>query len=449
MTRKLTPAEKASLRSADRNGVVLAITRLPRHWRNRRWVGLNNRFADDLKSALESRASSTFKRLLGDYIAASGPIHCADAWSYLGRALNAEIKGDDDRSLHLAYYAELRAAMGLMAAEGVGVFLTRHYVVDDKGYAHPLGHLSSGKRPLLPTHQAMWRILEHWAGLQRSASLVGNTVSVHGVSADDWLRAFRTPTALLSVANGWFRVWGIDLRAMSLDRDARNIVSYRPRIRSRPGYTLRDSTDFLEEFWRLFEPQEDAPFVGLDRFLVRALLEHAHYRGAQPTTARRNALRVAIREAGIRAGLDPGISEAFAGFAARDSEADDPYVLTRAADQAERRLRNRGPLCRAALMARMATGAWADTLRRAGVEWEQLSFWWDEFGHERGFWRRGAAPDSMVDLWPDVSAALDELDIMGDGFGSAVETWNGARTLAPALAVLDATERISLWGLSA
>lgn len=449
MTRSLTSAEKTSLRSADRNGVVLALTRLPRHWRNRRWVGLNNRFADDLKAALEARSSADFRRLLGDYIAASGPIHCADAWSYLGRAITAEVKGDDHGSLHLAYYAELRAAMALMAAEGVGVFLRRHYVLDDAGHAHPLGHLS-GRRLTLPTHQAMWRILEHWAGLQRSASLVGNIVNAVGVPADEWLRAFRAPTALLAVANGWFRAWGVDLRLMSLDRDARNVVSYRPtRIRKRPGYTLRDSTDFLDGFWRLFEPQDDAPFVGLDRFLVRTLLEHAHYRGAEPKPTRRDALRIATRDAGLRAGLSSPISEAFSGFVARDTESDDPYILTRAGEPDDDPLRNRGPLCRAMLLARMATGAWRNTLRNAGVEWGQLSFWWDEFGHDRGFWGRGAAPDSMVDLWPDVAVALDELDTIGSGFGAGLEVWNGGRPLAAALSVLDSTERVSLWGLSA
>jgi len=63
------------------------------------------------------------------YVAVSAPLHCADGWSFLGRAVAAILLGDATAARHLGYYAELRAAMSLMAAHGVGIFNRTHFVV--------------------------------------------------------------------------------------------------------------------------------------------------------------------------------------------------------------------------------------------------------------------------------------------------------------------------------
>jgi hypothetical protein len=69
-------------------------------------------------------------RHLAQYIAASSILHCADGWSYLGRAINCLLKGDPHRVVHLAYYAELRAALSLLASEAIGVFSRNNFVID-------------------------------------------------------------------------------------------------------------------------------------------------------------------------------------------------------------------------------------------------------------------------------------------------------------------------------
>ena len=55
------------------------------------------------------------------FIGASAFTHCADAWSYIGRAADALLHGDVHASVHLTYYGELRAAKSLLAAEGIFV----------------------------------------------------------------------------------------------------------------------------------------------------------------------------------------------------------------------------------------------------------------------------------------------------------------------------------------
>ena len=54
-----------------------------------------------------------------EYVAASAPTHLIDGWSYLARAIDALLRGDAPAAVHLGYYAELRAAMSLLAGGGI------------------------------------------------------------------------------------------------------------------------------------------------------------------------------------------------------------------------------------------------------------------------------------------------------------------------------------------
>lgn len=67
-------------------------------------------------------------------MAASVIVHCFDGWSYLGRALEAEMAGDPQTAVHLGYYAELRAAMSVLASDEIGVFRNKHAVFTGETY---------------------------------------------------------------------------------------------------------------------------------------------------------------------------------------------------------------------------------------------------------------------------------------------------------------------------
>ena len=43
-------------------------------------------------------------------VAACGPNHCLDGWSYLSRSVSALVARDGHSAKHMAYYAQLRAA---------------------------------------------------------------------------------------------------------------------------------------------------------------------------------------------------------------------------------------------------------------------------------------------------------------------------------------------------
>ncbi len=56
-----------------------------------------------------------------EVIAVRGPLHAIDGWSYFSRSLSALLSGDPHAARHLAYYAELRASLSILASTGIGV----------------------------------------------------------------------------------------------------------------------------------------------------------------------------------------------------------------------------------------------------------------------------------------------------------------------------------------
>src|SRR5262249_49786567 len=147
---------------------------------------------------------------------------------FLGRAIDASLRGDRDVARHLSYYAELRAAMALLASEGLAIFDKKHFVVDATGSPSQIPN-SVG------THAMVWQLLAAWCQLPKAASLVGQIIVVEGISLATWLGHFglASNTALQPVAADWLKTWGLDLKQLGQDRAARNESSYRPTALNR------------------------------------------------------------------------------------------------------------------------------------------------------------------------------------------------------------------------
>ena len=111
---KVHKADAGLIRKLSRDNVAQALARLDPFIAKRRWLAKTNRYAINTveRLALDLKPGKTLHaKHLAQYIAASSILHCADGWSYLGRAINCLLKGDPHRVVHLAYYAELRAAL--------------------------------------------------------------------------------------------------------------------------------------------------------------------------------------------------------------------------------------------------------------------------------------------------------------------------------------------------
>ena len=102
-----------------------------------RWLPMANVLRHRHIGQIDDACAYPFKALadapIRQLVAAAGPTHCYDGWAYLARAADCLLTGDARAALHLAYYAELRAAASLLACSGVGVFADHHVIVDENG----------------------------------------------------------------------------------------------------------------------------------------------------------------------------------------------------------------------------------------------------------------------------------------------------------------------------
>jgi hypothetical protein len=194
MPAKLNRRDKVVLKLSSREALRDAFDGLRIHFARDRWVGTKNAYGRNTVKALwrhTQPGSSIKSKHLSQYIAASAPLHCADGWGFLGRAMEAHAHGDRETSIHLAYYAELRAAMSLLASEGIGIFDDRHFVVKSDGNCEYIGTMPMRARwrGHLRTHNVVWLALEHWAELKRSVEILAEFIQPNGIPLEDWLNS--------------------------------------------------------------------------------------------------------------------------------------------------------------------------------------------------------------------------------------------------------------------
>ena len=107
--------------------------RLPIRGEPARWLPDGHKYIEpDLSLVLQSDGSID-ESALAERIAVSIPSHVFDGWSYLGRAIHCFVRGDTRSAVHLGYYAELRSALAVLAAEGIGLLDRHHFVIQENG----------------------------------------------------------------------------------------------------------------------------------------------------------------------------------------------------------------------------------------------------------------------------------------------------------------------------
>jgi hypothetical protein len=359
---------------------------------------------------------------LVEIISVRGPLHVIDGWSYVGRALNALISGNAHASRHLAYYAELRAALSILASSGVGIFNRRNVVIDALGAVHPLQDRS--------THDMCWATILHWAQLGGSLDRIAEPISIAGVSLLEPLRDFFPGSSSAAVASYLMQEWGFDLEQGAQDRDERNRSSYHPTALSPINTSPGDDLAFLTMFWEALRPGG----ITLERHLLRILLE-AEERSLNNGTIAERGDRYARVDDRVQAAvslrfltrIDDPIDHQFLIYASQRGLPAHPYAM----------------LCRAALLLRLATGMAEANLVAAGVQ-PAVHFddWWRQFGIQHGLWSPPYAPANSQELWEDVSVALEDAAIAPTDHR---HRWNAA--LAGSAFRICEAERVALWGL--
>lgn len=444
----LSAANQSKIQRSSRQHVEDTISALAPTLNSKRWLSPRNRYAGDVVERINDDVTTGSKhrpRQLAQYISASSALHAMDGWSYLGRSLSALLRGDPHRSIHLGYYAELRAVMSILAAEGVGIFDKRHFVIDGPDSVAPI----HGK---LGTHQFTWDVFELWASDSRSGNLFTSVIASRGTTLDQWFANSGGAATLFPLAKQWFLQWGMDISLPLKDRRARNESSYRPDGIGRTWTLNADETlQAAKEVWRSLEPTPRSPFEQIDWHILRIATEKLFY--ATTGSSHRSAKKAygAYVEGLISArGFDAATAQLSRDFILRRHSAKDLEILALSRLQPSHPTKGHlAVLARAALLLRVASGSVRTLLGNANLKPEAIAFWLTGIGGCRGLWDVAKDGTDYMDLWADVQAALEDIAAFEDMIAVGERTFFkfGSQIASPILG-LGACERIALWSLS-
>lgn len=443
----LNTTQERLLSEADRTSVETAMSNLKSHWTTGRWLSGNNRYhcqdvAEKVKD--DSINSDSFQHSqLSEYVAASAIVHCFDGWSYLARALEAELTGDPDAARHLGYYAELRAAMSILAGEGIGVFNRHHVVILESGECKSIRNMT--------THVFTWAALEYWAGLPTSTNMLFKAIRPAGIPLREWLDSFGGSASF--VANAWLKQWGLDLSRLSDDRDARNLASYRPTafISSGP-HPIYNTVHTVANLWYLCSPGVQGEFSSLDRHLLRLGVNMLFNRKTR--RSRKNASIIyttQIEQMVNNQLLSDSERNRIVEFLSFNVEQETPELLTAAnrQDQPTHIDHSRQVLARATLLLRVATGSLLELLGTSDTTFRRdLEFWWSSPSVRRRLWPASTDPSEFTDLWQDVHEALQLTENWLESSPSSECGHSFWMDNSVSAAILSTPERIFLWGVS-
>ena len=443
----LTNQAKSRIRNLSRENVELTLANMSRFFKKSRWVGSTNRYATNTirKISLDARAGQIGNpRNLAQYISASSVLHCTDGWSYLGKSVFALLRGDVRCSLHLAYYAELRAAMSLLAAEGIGIFNRRHFYIDSANSAKLL-HNRCG------THLFAWNALEYWSTLGASGYLFAQTIKPGGRTLEDWLSPVGGIGAAAPQARQWFQQWGMDLRLFSRDHIARNESSYRPDgIPISSFIETSEVVKFASDIWLSLEPSSVSKFETIDRQILRLTLENRFIgtTGKKPNDAP-GQFQAYIESVVGQQGFAERIDADWKRFIGREDGHQDLSIFEFSQFPPDKSSKDcLAVISRSVLLLRVASGATSALLKRSGYDANSISFWWMNLGQSRGFWNTAPDADNLADLWADVDTALDDVSNFQSEYAQpGMSFFDVCSQLKHTLVDLSGHERVAIWSI--
>ena len=174
-----------------------------------------------VRKIFDTDISAKDREVLANYLAHALIGHLFDGWRYLSHSLLALISGARAKSIHLAYYAELRAALSILATGGICILDNTNFSLDENGDVHWFG----GR-----THTAVWTALQAWADRDDIAAQIFSSFICADLSGVDWARACDPSGTGGDIPKAWVEEWAVDLSAIHEDQNARNLASYNPDL---------------------------------------------------------------------------------------------------------------------------------------------------------------------------------------------------------------------------
>lgn len=440
----MRPEDKRLLRESSRSAIERSAGLLVAEFSHDHWLPASNQYLKDYPTTVWGPGQSGDGNEVALYMAATVPIHCVDGWTYLGRAIQAQLRGDSGAATHLGYYAELRAAMALLASEGIGIFNEVQLVIDADHQASTL----SKHDKAWGTHRSIWPILNDWGKRKEAADLVGEAIQFDAVSLFDWLQSAGRESMLRSVGKELLKLWGLDLSRLSDDHEARNLASYHPTtLQPKEFQPAPNDLSFIRELWMLLEPRMGSPFEELDGNLLRLTLRKAAEAVASGENTQTKTLEKWASDAISKLGIEGSHAEDLAIFLTAP-RGEQPSII----NYAERHSSPGEPthhlevMSRATLLLRLATGSCRRMLRQADITAESLQWWWRKLGTDRGLWNEAPEPDDLIDEWQGIADAIGEIKLDSAEAESRYDLLN---EFSKPLSRLAGAEIVPLWSLAA
>nr|NQU90727.1 hypothetical protein [Bacteroidota bacterium] len=382
------------------------------------------------------------------YIGASSISHLLDGWGYLSQAVNALLNGNNGAAIHLAYYAELRAVMSLLASEGVGVFNNKHIGLKNETdfslFIKRKIKNEPGSGKSLLTHVFAWDAFEKWcrSDVKPSYDLL-RLFRVKGNTFSDLLPGFHPRATQLvssSIAKDWLKQWAFDVKKYKSDRELRNFVSYRPQTIS--GFDKQlDFKSTIKNVYGLFQVLSQSasnPFDYLDKLLLKTLFDELYIR---PEISSRGNLFDLINDSftSVGATLDATTQRILlSGLPNNQSH----LIFSEAA---KNKVEPLPIISRAALLLRVSTGSTSMLLEDAHIGKDELNFVWENYGFNNGFWETAKPVSEFYELWTEIETEYSELS------NAAAHLSNSSFTvrneLEEDLNKLSQFNRACLWGI--
>ncbi len=438
---------RGAVKAAARDRVIGSFDRLKKHWKDGRSLGVRNYYKRDTSDRVKNARGSFKNWQLTDYICASTLGHCFDGWSYLGRAMEAELSSEPGAARHLGYYAELRAAMSLLACEGIGIFHNSHAVVKADGICSSFGN---GKG----THQVVWDVLNEWSVTKKCNDRLLGVIRPCGIPLRDWIEQFGGSARF--VTRNWLSKWGLDLRRLRSDRDARNLASYRPTsVSGAQPAGIEQTIAAVGELWTLCDPGGGGGFPFMDRHLLRQVLVQLFERRGGGLGVPGKMDRFTQNVDRMLNALDMGATQKeefqrFLTFAAGTEPEPSSLLVDASGDvEANHVSHSKQVLARATLLLRLATGSVSELLKESGSDFErELGFWWNGEAVRRRLWSVQEELGSFPDLWIDVEKALEDVEEWLKSPNTEASHWGFWAEKGGAGWMLSTVERVFLWGMA-
>ncbi|RST26323.1 hypothetical protein [Chryseobacterium lacus] len=377
------------------------------------------------------------------YLAASSLAHVLDGWMYLSNSFNALINGDEGTAIHLAYYAELRGAMSLLASEGIGVFDKHHFGTfknESVIFRYPRNEMRKGA-----THQFVWTAMEKWSssGVKPDSNIL-KIFKVNGINFYDITEYFHPSTSsssLLSVSiiKSWLKDWCFDIMTYKSDRKERNEVSYRPQRISdfSQKINFKDIINELENYWSVISPSGIDNFSTLDKYLLRKLFESL-YNNISTSSSRRDLIENAFTEHGIN-------DQNLFNFLDFNAPYNNEHIIFQNANI--KNTTSLSILARATLLLRISIGLVSQIYKSGGVHKSELNFVWDQYAVDNGFWSPGNLYPNFNDLWTDVQSSIDDLKLDVNDGSISNDIFSIKRSRPQEIIHFGQINRACLWGL--